>query len=202
MRHSNIAWVAVVLVAIAGCHKSEPQVAVAPAPRLAPADTDTADRVRLLYTLLDAPFGRIRFDSSVPQRCVIEIRLGKQVVYSDHFQTSKNDPVFKSPLVLGLRPVDNGELSKARRMRYAIQCGSYSTSHLVRNPFLGMVTAGTLSDIQSVDGKPVVVMSFKSAGPNPGGGAVVQVTFDSKGLSESTPGAVDHVDSSWAKARF
>ena len=130
---------------VVGC---QPAAAPAPDPTKAevkkPAveESDLTDRMAMAYDLLDGRFSRVRFDSSAPVKVVVEVK-------------SKGIPAFK---------VDNGELSKARRIRYGIRTKTLDLTHLVKNPFIGLSPGKWHPPFEAKAGqKPIDIFTFESS---------------------------------------
>ena len=155
------------LATVVGCKEAN-----APAIELKPAETavaktpepDTADRIAMAYDLMDGRFAKVRFDSATPVKVVIEFRKNsKDVVMKDWFIAGK-DYVPGNSVDIGYRPVDNGELSKARRIRYGIRTENSSVTHLVKNPFMGLSPGAWGSGFEvKLGGKPVEIFNFSKA---------------------------------------
>jgi len=211
MSSTKRSWLAVALLAV-GCQSVTPPAVPSEPVKVASSESsDTADRTNLLYTLLDAPYSVVNFDESTPQECLVEVHVGTQTVYSDSFVATWSGapgaPKAARPvhLQIALRPVDSGELIKARRMRYAISCGDLVSSHLVRNPFVGLPDLSQVHSVTATEGKPTSLFTFSK--PDGEAGAIVQVTVSKAtaaqvAASEKLPGVIAHTESPWAKAKF
>lgn len=197
------------LLVLSGCQQLQPAPVPAPVQPAPMPETDTADRASLAYALMDAPFAKLKLDTSVPVKVVVDMRLGsKEIVYKDWFFAGKGFLDAKS-VVVGLRPVDNGELSKARRIRYGIQTADQTVTHLVRNPFLGLTVSPTAppKEIKS-DGKPVIVFAFSKAdlkAPASALAAIVRIaaykaTKEELAKKPAVP-LIEHQESPWGKKK-
>lgn len=171
MKTLRLLPILVPVLGLAGCQQlSQPQQAPVEKPvvQTPPPDDDTRQRAVMAYQLLDAPFATVKLDTAEPVKVVIDVLVGgKDSVYKDWFLAGKGG-IQGSTLTLSLRPVDNGELEKARRIRYGIMCGGSVITHLVKNPFMGLTSVGSLVKAEAKsDGTPVHVFQFSKKGLRP-----------------------------------
>ena len=151
---------------VVGC---QPAAAPAPDPTKAevkkPAveESDLTDRMAMAYDLLDGRFSRVRFDSSAPVKVVVEVKSKGIPAFKDWFIAGKgfNETDFVD---VAFRPVDNGELSKARRIRYGIRTKTLDLTHLVKNPFIGLSPGKWHPPFEAKAGqKPIDIFTFESS---------------------------------------